>query len=256
MDIGVLPGLRRKVRLALYAAGISTVEQVASLEPAALQQFKGIKTTAYAIRASAQAFLADQPVWYDPLPDVCRQDGYMFDLETIPDSGIPWSLGWSDGCGAVQIALVAPGAAQQTLTLLDGQRVIVVPHKDAAWQVFAESLSGDSRPVYHWTGFDAGIMRATAPDDVKAGLLGRMHDLHRSFNRSVRLPVSSTSLKVIARYFRFSWTGSDRWEEAYLNYRAWLRRGDLRLLTHACAYQRDDVEALGVVWRWLVDNRP
>lgn len=255
-EIGVLPGLRRDARLALYAAGIFTVEQIAALQPEALRQFKGIKTTAHALHASARAFAANEPVWYNALPDGCRHDGYRFDLETIPYNGMPWSLGWSDESGAVQIALVAPGVAAHTLDLHDGQRVTVVPDSDSAWRVFVESVSRDGRPIYHWTGFDAAIMRVTAPQDVKARLLDRMHDLHHSFNQSVRLPVSSTSLKVIARYFRFDWTGSDFWQDAYFNYVGWLRGGDVRLLAEACTYQRDDVAALGVVWRWLAANGP
>jgi predicted RecB family nuclease len=43
---------------------------------------------------------------------------------------------------------------------------------------------------------------------------------------------------------------------AYMDYGRWLSSGDEEALARACSYQQDDVRALGLVWRWLVDNAP
>jgi predicted RecB family nuclease len=129
-----------------------------------------------------------------------------------------------------------------------------VPDKDAAWQVFAEALSDSNCPIYHWTGFDASVMRGTAPADVRQQLEGRMHDLHRSFKQSVKFPVDGNSLKVVARYLKFDWAEYDAWDAAYWDYQRWLRHDDVEALARSCNYQQADVEALAVVWQWLIQH--
>jgi predicted RecB family nuclease len=250
-DIAVLPGLGRHVQQGLRAAGIRTVDQFAALTPEELQKFKGIKTTAHSLRASAQAFVDQKPVWYRPLPPPCEQAGWMFDLETDPLTAVPWCLGWCDEHGHVEIALVANRPHSDAFAAAG---ITIVPHPDDAWRLFAEKLSINQCPIYHWTGYDAGVMRQTAPAAVQNQLLHRMHDLHKSFNASVRLPLSSTSLKPVSRYLEFQWSGYDDWAQAYWDYQAWLRHGHEAPILRACLYQRQDVEALGVVWQWLAAN--
>jgi len=254
LDISLLAGLRRDTREHLLAAGITTLEQIVALQPEELARFRGINRTAYRLHAHARAWVEQQPIWYNPLPEHCRQAGFMFDLETDPWTGIPWSLSWSWTTGTVHIALVAPDYQPCTLHLRDGQSVTVVPHWEDAWRVFAGAVADTPCPVYHWSGFDAGVMRRTAPPEVRQRLDGCMVDLLQAFNHTVRLPVSSSSLKTVAGYLDFRWSAYDSWEQAYHDYQRWLRQQDDYGLAQACTYQRDDVLALGLVWQWLVDN--
>ena len=255
LDVSLLSGLRADTRAHLLEAGITTLEQIVALQPEDLCQFRGIKRTAPRIHAHARAWVEHQPIWYSPLPAHCHQEGFMFDLETNPWSGEPWSLSWSWGTGTVSIALVAPNHAPCTLPLPDGQDVVVVPHWEDAWRVVAEAVGDEGCPIYHWSGFDAGVMRQTAPLEVRQRLDGRMVDLLKAFNATVRVPVSSSSLKVVAGYLDFRWSAYDDWQQAYLDYKRWLRQQTDHDLMRACTYQRDDVLALGLVWQWLVKNQ-
>jgi predicted RecB family nuclease len=257
-SIDRLYGVSWKTREQMRQAGIVTLRHVAAATPEALQRVKGIgPITAPAIRANAQAWLENRPVWYNPLPEMCHRGGMMFDLETCERAGriIPWCMGWCDEQGNAGIALVAPVQEPEPLLLPGGQVITLVPDSDSAWETFAEAMPGGC-PIYHWTGYDAGILRGTAPRAVRAQLEPRFHDLHATFKRAVSLPLGSTSIKAVASYLGFAWTGYTDWFAAYLDYRYWLDENNLEAITRACTYQRADVQSLAWVWRWLVANRP
>lgn len=256
LDISRLPGLGRKVIAAMRAQGIDTCTQLAALSVEALDAIPGIGVaTARRLLICADAFIQGRAVWLDALPELCRSPGFMFDLETEPDTAEPWSLGWSDLEGQSHIAVVADEWPRGRLELPDGSGVTVVPSNDAAWEALACSASSAQCPIYHWTGYDSGIMHRFAPDLIKEQLASRMHDLHATFRRSVILPQKSTSLKPVARFLGFDWPegaeGGLGWWIAYRDYLAWRYDGDLDALARACRYQRADVDALTVVWRFL-----
>jgi predicted RecB family nuclease len=254
LDVTHLPGLRPETRAHLRLLGITTLEQFVAFSPDDLRQFKGIKSTAPRIHATARAYMEQKPIWYNDLPPACSQCGFNFDLETDPATGVPWSWGWSNGEGEVNIILVVAGR-QAEFRLPDGQEVTVAPTSDDAWRAFAEAVGDCDWPVYHWSGFDAGVLRATAPEDAKARLTHRMTDLLAAFNHCVRFPIPNSSLKTVAAYLAFSWSAYADWWQAYNDYRHWLRTGETHPLMRACSYQADDVKALALVWKWLNANQ-
>jgi predicted RecB family nuclease len=259
LDLGLLPHLRQQTRDNLRRAGVSSLDQFAALSVTELQQIKGIKTTAPALKANAQAYVQQQPVWFNPLPESLQAGGWMLDLETAAlagGDGLPWSIGWGDHHGEMHVVVVAPYQDERILKLPDGNSVILVADKDAAWQTVANSVMVNNLPIYHWTGFDASIMQSTAPKAIRTALEPRMHDLHRTFINTVRLPQKSYSIKKVAVYFGFFWSGYQDWWRAETDYRDWLETGDEQSLAQACDYQRDDVLALVEIWSWLVNNRP
>lgn len=252
--LDLLYGVSRRVREGLRAAGLRSLAAIAAAAPDDLLRVKGIgPATAPAIQANARAWLNAGPVHKGPLPDECAAGGWMFDLETLERNGrvVPWCMGWCDPDGDTQIALVAPVQTPQLLPLPDGQRVILAPDSDAAWEVFAESVSGDA-PIFHWTGYDAAILRGTAPASVQSAVAPRFEDLHRHFTRAVSLPLRSTSIKAISTYLGFPWPGYNEWFAAYLDYRYWLDSGQIEALARACMYQRADVQSMAWVWRWWI----
>jgi predicted RecB family nuclease len=252
-DLHLLPGLRRETIATLYRMGITTMAQIAALHPDELRRIKGIKTSAEAIHASACAWQTGVPVWLNALPPICHGGGWMFDIETDPRTGTMWSLGWSDERGEVQVALAAPQVRRASrLTLADGSVIHLVPDDIAIWETFAEAVSADDRPIYHWTGFDTSVMRKTAPDMVNDRLQPRAHDLHATYKRCLRFPVSNASLKTVAAFLNFSWSAYAAWDAAFNDYNLWLSRDDLPALTRACSYQKDDVRAMQVIWDWMV----
>lgn len=255
--LDLLYGVSRRVRDGLRAAGLRSLADVAAAAPDDLLQVKGIGLrTAPAIQANARAWLNARPVHKAPLPDVCASGGWMFDLETLERNGrvVPWCMGWCDPDGHTEIALVAPVQTPEPLTLPDGQRVILAPDSDATWEAFAEAVAGDT-PIFHWTGYDAAILRGSAPAHVQRDLLSRFEDLHRHFTRAVSLPLRSTSIKAISIYLGFPWPGYNEWFAAYLDYQFWLDSGQIDALARACMYQRADVQSMAWVWRWWLAER-
>ncbi|MEP7291589.1 MAG: TM0106 family RecB-like putative nuclease [Chloroflexota bacterium] len=250
LPISLLSGLSQQARDHLRASGISNLRQIVEMKPEELKRFRGIKTTAPAIHAHARAHVEKQPVWFDELPQSCFQPGIMFDLETDPYTQKPWSWGWCDSEGNTQVILTAHKA--ETVMLNESRAIYTVRDTDAAWRLFAELNPKPAERIYHWTGYDSGVMRANAPYDVKVLLDSRMVDLHRIYKHCVRFPVDGASLKVVARYLDYQWAEYDAWDAAYNDYRRWLSKGDLDALRRACNYQQADVQALAVVWNWLV----
>ena len=249
-------GVSRRTRANLAACGRVTLDRIAAQTPEALQTVKGIgPRTAPAIRANAQAWVQQTPAWFGDLPAECHQPGWMFDLETLED-GTPWSLGWCDPEGRTVIALVAPVRAVEARTLPDGQHVILAPDSDAAWRAFAQAMRGDDLPIFHWTSFDSATLDRTGPPDVKADMLPRMHDLHQVFTHSVSLPTRSTSIKVVSAYLGFTWRSSQNWFDAFLDYQNWLADDSEAALVRACEYQREDVQSMAHVWRWMQASFP
>lgn len=247
-ELARISGLRRDSREALHAAGIHTLEQLAALPDDALRQIRGIKSTAPSIRAAAESLVRNAPVWHGPLVPQCRLAGVMFDCETNPSNGQPWSLGWLDCDGEPHVALVGRGAHRR---LPDGTHVHIAPHADDAWHIMADALAGADTPIFHWTGYDAGVLRATAPAAVRQTLEPRFFDLHRAFSRAVRFPVDGTSLKRVSAFLGFSYGAYESWFAAWEDYRHWLRSGSDDALVRSMRYQMDDVIALNLVWQWL-----
>jgi predicted RecB family nuclease len=255
LDVSLLSGLRQDTRKHFAAMGIVSLEQVAEMSPDDLRKFKGIKSTAVSVHAHARAWVSRAPVWYGSLAQVCYEGGWMFDIETEPLTGVVWCIGWSDAQDNCEVALVAPQVRKpERYRLPDAREIILVPDADSAWEAFAAGVSGDHRPIFHWTGFDAGVMHRTAPEGVKTALAVRLHDLHHIVNQSVRFPTKSTSIKAISAYLNFNYSAYEAWDAALNDYNLWLSRGDDVALARACSYQRDDVLAMNVVWRFLVEN--
>ncbi|MCD4687522.1 MAG: TM0106 family RecB-like putative nuclease [Anaerolineae bacterium] len=257
--LDLLYGVSRTTRRNMEAAGIMILAHVVALTAEELQQIKGIgPKTAPRILANAQAWLDNAPVWLNALPEVCCQSGWMFDLETHEVRGktVPWCMGWCDEHDVTHIALVAPVQLPEPLTLPDGQQLTLVPDSDSAWEVFADAIRDSSGPIYHWTGYDAAIMRDSAPAHVTAELAPRLHDLNSTLKRVVSLPLKSTSIKPVSLHLGFAWPGYNDWFAAYVDYQHWLERDEVAALERACMYQRADVQSMAFVWRWLMTHAP
>lgn len=252
----LLPGMTQVTWEQMRQAGIRTLDDVAALSPAALQQFKGVgKTRAQEMLTSAQAMSAGQPVLRSPVPPLVRLRGVMLDLETRIDDGAVWCFGWMGTDERVQIAIVARHFDGDSLTLPGGQTVHIIPDSHTGWRMVAASAAEMLGSVYHWGGFEQTVLRATAPPDVIDALQDRMHDLNRTFKKSFALPIRSTSIKSVAPYFGFNWPQGTNALTAHDDYLAWLLDNDRAALARACAYNRADVEALNLIWGWMVDAK-
>jgi predicted RecB family nuclease len=251
-DVSLLSGLHKNTREHFQDAGIVSLQQIVIMSVTELRQFKNIgAATAPAIHAQARAWIEQRPIWLQPMPDLYRQESWFFDIETDPVSGEIWSIGWSREDEPIQLVVVAPHLRHSQQVMLPHRQIVnLAPDTDAAWRCFADSVSIDQKPIFHWTGFDASVMRATAPEDVTERLNHRLHDFHGSFKKAVQLPADGTSLKTVAAYFGFTWSEYADWRMAWSDYQRWLVTENDVYLAKACAYQGDDVRAMVIVRNW------
>jgi predicted RecB family nuclease len=252
--VTLLPGLTRQTWEQMHAAGIVTLDQVLIRSQVELMQLKGVgKAKAQEFQTYAESMVQNRPIQRERLPDSVTSPGIMLDLETRMDGseGVPWCFGWQVAGEPYRVAIVAAYFDGESLQLPDGAQVIIVPDSDAGWRSFAAAAQAVSGPIYHWTGFELSILRATAPTDVIEAVAARFHDLHKTFKRSYALPIKGTSIKTVGAYFDFEWPpGSSAWS-AWVDYQAWLLDGDQDALVRSIAYNRADVEAMDVIWRWM-----
>jgi hypothetical protein len=189
-----------------------------------------------------------------PIPDDLHIPGMMLDLETRMDGGasLPWCFGWQIGGSPVQIAIVDHYFEGGTLPLHDGNHIIMIEDSDEGWRMMAEAALTVQGAVYHWGSFEKSILRSTAPADVIAVLDERLHDLNRTFRKSFMLPFKGTGLKKVAPYLGFVWPDGASAFTAWADYNAWLMESNKHALARACAYNRADVEALALIWKWML----
>jgi len=255
-SIALMSGLRTETQKVLVEAGIQTLDQIVEMAPEDLCKFRGIKTTAHSIHASARAWVEERAVWYDALHPTCLKTPIYFDIETIPYDRNIWSIGWAEEGKPVRVVIVDSAYSSAQIALSGAEVIDVAPDADSAWRFFAQAVSHNDAPIFHWTSFDAATMRAEAPKDVCEALLPRLHDLNRSLDKAVKFPVRGTSLKTIGVHLGYNWRAYDDWAAAFRDYQRWLAMRDLKAIASACTYQQDDVVAMMVVRKWLIENLP
>jgi uncharacterized protein len=260
--IEVLPMVTRVRAERLHAEGVRTFDALALRAPESFTDHD-LRTHAPLLLAEARAFATGAPVWLrDPgLP--ADRTPVWFDVESDSDgerATVPvylWGLAVDDA---------EPARAEAVLAELTpaGDRLAWQRFVARALDVFRRSPDAvwvhwhDAEPM--WIG--RYIARHGAPDEFVARMRapGAMLDLHRTLERSVRLPLRSTSIKFVAPWLGFEWSNPDAdaaWSTAQLH-RAY-ETGDPaereRLLAEVATYNADDLWAMRTVWRWLVAGR-
>jgi predicted RecB family nuclease len=257
-SLASLSGLSRQTWEHMRQEGLTTLDQILLLSPKDLERFKGLgKTKALELHSYAQAVSFARPIQRNPLPDSARQMGIMLDLETCMDGqalGVPWCFGWQEYGGQFQVAIVDRFYESAAPRLPDGTTVTIITDSDEGWRIVADAAKRNPGPVYHWGSFEKGVLRSTAPLEVIEVLDNRLHDLNKTFKRTFVFPVRGTSIKTVAPYLGFAWPLETSAFSAWADYKAWLLESDMSALARACAYNRADVEAMSLLWQWMIDN--
>ncbi len=255
-NVTLLPRISHKTRRHIWETGVRTYDEIAQMSVDELQRFQGIgPVNVHDILSAAQAFTLNSPVWRGEVPDKLHQPGIMFDLETDLNIGAPWSFGWQVTDDPVQIVVVDRYCEPGQIRLPGGLWVTMVEHSDDAWTLLAQAAEQVPGLICHWTDFDRGVMRKSAPAHLVEVLDERMHDLHKTLKATVSLPVASTSIKVVAAYLGHTWPEGSNAFAAWDDYKRWLLEGDKYALRQASDYLQADVIGLSVVRHWLLNNR-
>ena len=263
--VEVVPSVNRPRATVLRAEGIRTYDQLAERTPESFPQ-RELHGVAPVMLAEARAWATGEPVWLrEPaLPE--QRVPVWLDVEADADgerAEVPvylWGLAVEEDASHGERPPFEPMLAELTR---EGDR--------EAWQRFvARALDVHHRHPHavwvHWHQAEPmWIERYTKRHGAPREFSSLMHapgtwfDLHRELERSVRLPVRSTSVKFVARWMGFEWSDPDAdatWSTAQLH-RARATRDAAerqRLLDEVVRYNADDLWAMRTVWRWLASR--
>jgi uncharacterized protein len=255
--IEVMPAVTRARAELLRAEGVHTVDELAERTPQSFRH-RELREAAGALLSEARAFATGAPVWLrDPALPPGRTPVW-FDVESDAEgerAEVPvylWGL-----------------AVEQPEPVFEPILSELTPEGDAhAWRRFVtramEVFRVHPGAVWvHWhhaepMWIDRYIARLGAPAEFVARIRapGVLFDLHRLLERTVRLPLRSTSIKFVAPWLGFKWSNPDAdaaWSTAQLHRaRATSDASErARLLDEVARYNADDLWAMRVVWRWL-----
>jgi predicted RecB family nuclease len=125
------------------------------------------------------------------------------------------------------------------------------------WDVFLARMDTMSCPVYHYGQYERSaikkMMERYGSDDRALRLLDRLVDLERVLKECAALPLRGYSLKDVAPWLGFKWTGRTQGaEDSMLEYLHWLADGDSTHLHNILKYNEDDCSATRIIYQWLL----
>lgn len=255
--VEVVPLVTRTRAELLHAEGVRTFDELAARTPESFEH-RDLRSHAPMLLAEARAWATHAPVWLrDPgLPR--DRTPVWFDVESDSDgemATVPvylWGLAVERGeprAEAILAELSAAGDRDAWERFVARALEVFRQHPDAVWVHWH-----NAEPMW----LERYIARLGAPEEFVACVRapGAMFDLHRVLERSVRLPLRSTSIKFVAPWLGFQWSNPDAdaaWSTAQLH-RAYETADPAereRLLAEVARYNADDLWAMKVVWEWM-----
>ncbi len=244
-DVSLIPGLRRKVWESLHARGLGRLPDLAAASAEEVARIKGVsKEGAVQIIQQARALAEGRHIVLDHPALPPPTDGEIFfDVESVPLEGFTYLLGTLTRHG---------DGYHYTCDLARA------PQDEAAmWQSFLQRMDGHTAPVYHYGSFERTtinqLMKRYGKDGRAQALLGRMVDLNKVLKASAVLPLRGYSLKEVAPWLGFRWSGETQAaDESMVEYYRWLETGEERHLENIQRYNEDDLRATLRVRDWLL----
>lgn len=129
------------------------------------------------------------------------------------------------------------------------------------WDSFLQRMDALGGPVYHYGFYErtaiSQLMERHSPGDPRAlALLDRCIDLHKAIRASFVLPLHSESLKSVAPWLGYQWSGvTQQADDSIVEYVNYLDDGDEHHLQHILHYNEDDVRATLLIRDWLLTQR-
>lgn len=242
-DASLISGLRRAVWCALHERGMGTLPAVAATSREQLISIKGVgEKTASTIILQARALTGGRSIQIDA-PTLPQSDPLIFlDVESVPGEGIYYLMG----------TLVQRG--RQDVFEYD---LAECPEDELnMWGAFLQRMERLQGYIYHYGNYERTTIKRMVErygeDSRAAALLDRLVDLQKVLKASVVLPLRGYSLKDVARWLDFEWSGvTQQADESMLEYLHWLVDGQRDHLDHILVYNEDDCRATARVYDWL-----
>ena len=272
-DIALLTKLDRRTAAALRANGITVLSQIAQLSAAQLARYPHAgPMLAPQIRVRAQALLAGTPIRSTRLQSDLAAPALLLDLESHPDSQVPWAFGWIDADGLPAVAIVAPPrpASAPVATMIGGLPVIFVRDASVGWRHIAQLAQRRSGHIFHWGEHERHSLTRSASTHVTDLLRSRMANLHADLALRYTLPIprgaaqTAGTRKAVGGYLGQRWPADVDWSTSWSAYVTWRQQTREALfqrrpwadaidagLAPAMSYLQADLEALRRIWQWL-----
>jgi predicted RecB family nuclease len=242
-DVSLLPGVRRQVWIGLHERGLGTLRALAGATREQLITIKGVgdKTAARLINqaravTSGEVLLLEAPKFPEARTEI------FFDVESAPLEGSYYLMG----------TLVRRGRK----ATFEHELAEKPEDEETMWKGFLRRVSRTDGPIYHYGYYERTVLGALneryGPDDRVAGLQERMIDLSKALDRCVVLPLTRYSLKDVAGWLGFRWSGATASAgDSVVEYITWLETGQRRHLDNILQYNEDDCKATLKVRDWL-----
>lgn len=247
-DLSLLPGIKRQLRTALHQEGIMTLSHLAKIEPNKLLHIKGIGSkTAQTMVYRSKAFLANEAIAFGK-PILPQSDlEIYFDVESVgfrQDSIRYYLFGWGIRQG-------------QSPTFEYEYELAEDPEQEAEiWQRFLDRIGYVVGPVFHYSNYEKRTIKTLCQryglDPRAEHLQSQLVDLYPLITNNIALPLESYSIKRVAPWLGYNWTGPTQTAAAtMIEYSYWLRTGDRTHLSNILTYNEHDCRAMVTIKDWL-----
>jgi len=251
-DISVIHGMSHPVRAVLRQEGISTLHDLATVEPDNLLHLRGVgKKTSRKFVHQARAYLGNEAICFGnfQIPDAPTET--YFDVESMQVGGF--------GQGETRYYLLGWGTRRRGETdFVYEYELAEHPDQEAEiWERFLARIDATEGPVYHYSGYEKSTINQLCQrygDDNRAmRLSNRLVDLLAIISNNLALPLKSYSIKAVAPWLGYQWTGNTQTAaDTMIEYANWLRNQNRVHLDNILVYNKHDCRAMVVIKDWLL----
>ena len=242
-DASLLPGVQRRSWKVMQARGLGTLAAVAaaSLDDLLAIPYLGEKK-AKLLPLQAQALLSNEMLILQRPQLPTSPTEIYFDVESVPTLDLFYLMG----------TIIQHGDQREFIyDLATGP-----DEERAMWGTFLDRLSRTEGVIFHYANYEQQTIRKLdgryGPDPRVPHLLERMVDIEKSIKQNLVLPLTSTSLKAVAPWLGFEWTGvTETADDSMVEYIKYLEDADTRRLDNILAYNEDDCLATLEIKDWL-----
>ncbi len=242
-DVSLIPGMLRSVWEELHRRGLGRLGALAEADEHSILDIHGVgakRAASYLAHARAMVEGRAIPIGRARLPDA--EPEVFFDAESVPMADTIYLFG----------ALIRQGDQVRFEHSL-AERPEDEP---LMWEQFLALMDRLGGVAYHYGQYERTAidhLQAKYGEDPRAAaLLDRMVDLEKAVKRSMVLPLTGYSLKSVAPWLGFTWTGDiNRGDDSMVEYYRWLESGDRAHLEQIVRYNEDDCRATMHIKDWL-----
>jgi uncharacterized protein len=242
-DISLISGLQRRAWQGLRERGIGELSALAKADPADLLDIPGIgEKTAQRITLQAETQLSGEMIQIQPTQLPSSSIEIFFDVESVPTLELDYLMG----------IVVREGE----MTRFEYELALSQVDESNMWGSFLDRISAFKGPVFHYANYErqvvARLNNRYGPDPRANSLLERMVDVERVLKNSVILPLRGTSLKIVAPWLGYEWSGpTTGGGDSMVEYLQFLEDGDDVHIQNILAYNERDCHATLMIRDWL-----